>query len=221
MKVHSAIAHLLENCQERHCAAKRIFDIFFSLLVLLISLPLFAVIICAIKIASPGKAIFMHDRIGRGGKSFRCLKFRTMHTDAHERLQLLLASDAEKRREWKQCRKLKNDPRIIPFIGNFLRKSSLDEFPQFWNVLKGDLSVVGPRPVVADEVAQHYGCKASKILSVRPGLTCLWQVSGRSDTDYTTRIGLDEQYVDTRCLRKDLLLIVKTVPCMLFSRGAY
>jgi undecaprenyl-phosphate galactose phosphotransferase len=144
-----------------------------------------------------------------------------MYPDAAERLKELLASDSEKLDEWNRSFKLKNDPRILPLVGQFLRKTSLDEFPQFWNVLKGDLSVVGPRPVVAQELANYYGLKAVKILSVRPGLTCLWQISGRSDTDYATRITLDEEYIDTHSLAMDLVVIAKTIPCLLFSKGAY
>lgn len=217
----SAVPQWIGQCSIKHLPMKRLFDLLFSLVVIVLTLPFFLLIAIAIKISSPGKIFFSHERIGRGGKSFRCYKFRTMHSDAEERLRFLLVNDSEKAKEWSQNYKLKEDPRIIPFMGNFLRKSSLDEFPQFWNVLKGDLSVVGPRPVVSDEIEKYYGVKAAKILSIRPGLTCLWQISGRSNTDYTTRIALDELYVDTHSLRKDLLVILKTIPCVLLARGAY
>jgi len=124
------------------------------------------------------------------------------------------------RKEWECYRKLKNDPRITP-IGAILRRTSLDELPQFFNVLKGDLSVVGPRPVVQEEIDRHFGCKAYKIFSVRPGITGLWQISGRSDIKYSTRIALDERYVDMSSLLLDLKIVALTVPSMISSRGAY
>lgn len=217
-------------CEVRHLPTKRVFDIIFSLCALTFGLPLFALIALTIRLTSPGKAVYFHERIGRGGKPFHCYKFRTMYADADERLQELLENDPEIRREWESCHKLKNDPRVTP-IGQFLRKTSLDELPQFWNVLKGDLSVVGPRPVVHAEVQKHLGAKAAKILSVRPGLTGIWQVSGRSDTSYVTRIKLDEKYVDHVHRRSaplsldlialDLKLIVKTIPSMISTKGAY
>lgn len=182
--------------------------------------PLFLIIALAVRLSSPGKIIYSHKRVGRNGKIFACYKFRTMFSDADERLEDLLASDPELHAEWLASRKLKEDPRITP-VGKFLRKTSLDELPQFWNVIKGDLSVVGPRPLVPAEVAEYLGEKAQKILSVRPGLTCIWQVSGRNDTSYITRIHLDEVYVDNKSFWLDLKLIMQTVPCMLFPKGAY
>lgn len=173
-----------------------------------------------IRKVSSGPIFYSHERIGRGGKKFRCYKFRTMYEDADARLQELLEANPVLAQEWRTTRKLKNDPRIMP-IGKILRKTSLDELPQFWNVLKGDLSIVGPRPLVACEVVSYLGDKASKILSVRPGLTCIWQVSGRNDVSYDTRILLDEQYIDTQSLLLDLKLIIRTIPSMLFSKGAY
>lgn len=204
-----------------HMPLKRGFDILFSLLVLIALFPFLLTIAAAIRLLSKGPVIFSHERIGRRGIPFHCYKFRTMYCDAEERLKKLLKESPDLNREWQERRKLKNDPRVIPYIGLFLRKTSLDEFPQFWNVLKGDLSVVGPRPVVAEEVLQHYGDKAQSILSIRPGLTCLWQVSGRSNTDYTTRIKLDELYVQKRSFRFDLILIMQTIRCLMTMRGAY
>lgn len=204
----------------KHIPVKRIFDIIFSFGMLALCIPLFLLIILMICFSSRGKVIYSHERIGRGGKPFQCYKFRTMYSDADARLEELLESNPALRKEWEQSRKLKQDPRISP-IGRFLRKSSLDELPQFWNVLKGDLSVVGPRPVVYEELVRYIGSKASKILSVRPGLTCIWQVSGRSDTCYSQRIALDEAYVDNQSFLLDLKLILKTIPSMLSSKGAY
>jgi undecaprenyl-phosphate galactose phosphotransferase len=208
------------ECVVNHNFLKRTFDILFSSLVLIIASPMLLLIAVAIRFFSKGKVVYAHERIGRGGKSFRCLKFRTMYADADQRLIDILANNPEMRKEWEQNHKLKNDPRVTP-IGKFLRKTSLDEFPQFFNVLRGDLSVVGPRPVVRSEIQKHIGAKASTILSVRPGITGLWQVSGRSDTSYTTRIQLDEKYIQEQSFLLDLKLICKTVPCMLWSKGAY
>lgn len=204
----------------KHTPGKRLFDIFFSLSILTFGFPFFLTIAMAIRLSSKGKILYCHERVGRGGKSFLCYKFRTMYCDADVRLKEILESNPDLKKEWVNWRKLKNDPRITP-IGQFLRKTSLDELPQFWNVLKGDLSTVGPRPVVEEEVQNYLGEKASKILSIRPGLTGIWQVSGRNDTSYDTRICLDEKYVDTHSFFLDLILILKTIPKMIFSRGAY
>lgn len=204
----------------KHNAIKRLFDISFSLFVLILTAPLMAFIALAIRFSSKGKIVYAHTRIGRGGKPFQCYKFRTMYPDADLRLKDILNHCPLMKIEWDETHKLKNDPRVTP-IGKFLRRTSLDEFPQFWNVLKGDLSVVGPRPVVEYEITKHFGSKAYKILSIRPGLTGLWQVSGRSDLSYSTRIKLDEQYVDSHSFLLDLKLIIKTVHTLCFSKGAY
>lgn len=204
----------------KHTPGKRLFDIFFSLSVLILGFPIFFIIAVAIRFSSPGKIFYCHERIGRGGKPFLCYKFRTMYQDADIRLSEILTSNPLLQEEWIQFRKLKKDPRITP-LGHFLRKTSLDELPQFWNVLKGNLSTVGPRPVVKEEVKDYMGEKANKILSIRPGLTGIWQVSGRNDTSYEIRIYLDEKYVDSYNFLLDLALILKTIPKMLFSKGAY
>jgi exopolysaccharide production protein ExoY len=209
------------ECHIKHIPIKRMFDILFSLFSLILCLPLFCMIALFIFCSSPGACIYSHQRVGRGGKLFRCYKFRSMHSDADKRLQDLLHSNPMLREEWQKTYKLKNDPRITK-IGSFLRKTSLDELPQFWNVLVGDLSVVGPRPVVQEELHKCYESKAQKILTIRPGLTGLWQVSGRSDIAcYKKRIQLDEFYVDNHSMILDLKLIAKTIPAMVFSKGAY
>lgn len=208
------------NCKIRHIFFKRIFDFCFSLIVLILGLPLFIIIGIIIRCTSKGPIFYFQERIGRGGIPFHCLKFRTMYPNADERLQAILAGDPVRQKEWQNNHKLKNDPRITP-IGDFLRKTSLDELPQFWNVVKGDLSVVGPRPVVHEEIIHHYGSKAYKILSIRPGVTGIWQVSGRSNTGYAKRILLDEQYVDTRSFLLDIKIIIKTIPSMISAKGAY
>lgn len=204
----------------RHFPLKRIFDLLFSLFSLIMGAPVFLLIAFFIFITSPGRVIYSHERIGRGGKPFKCYKFRSMYVDSDKRLQLLLAKDQKLKKEWETTFKLKKDPRITPF-GHFLRKTSLDELPQFWNVVKGDLSVVGPRPVVKEEIEKYYCLKAHKILSIRPGLTGPWQVSGRSNESYEERIRLDEYYVDHPSFMYDLKLIAKTIPAMLFAKGAY
>jgi len=208
------------RCKIKHVPVKRTFDLLFSLLILTLLSPLYFLIWLSIKLSSRGKAFYSHERVGRGGKYFRCYKFRTMYRDADKRLKDILESNPVLQEEWKKNFKLKKDPRITP-VGRFLRKTSLDELPQFWNVLKGDLSVVGPRPVVQEEIDEHFGVKAYKILSIRPGITGIWQVSGRNDTSYETRIKMDEQYVDKHSLFLDIKLVLKTVPCMISSRGAY
>jgi exopolysaccharide production protein ExoY len=208
------------RCNIKHVPIKRIFDVIFSTFALTIFLPVYLIIALAILLTSKGKVFFVQERIGRGGHTFKCLKFRTMYPDADKRLDTILQKDPTLKVEWLRQRKLKNDPRITP-IGSFLRKTSLDELPQFWNVLKGDLSVVGPRPVVHDEIVNHYGMKAAKILSIRPGITGIWQVSGRSDTSYSTRIKLDEKYVDNHSISLDLKLIMRTIPKMINTKGAY
>lgn len=203
-----------------HLPTKRIFDILFSLCALLLLSPLLLIIALVVKLTSRGPLFYGHERIGRGGRKFSCYKFRTMHPDADQRLNDLLANDPELRAEWEASHKLKNDPRVTP-LGNFLRRTSLDELPQFWNVIRGDLSVVGPRPVVEKEVVRFLGDRSSKILSVRPGLTCLWQVSGRSNTSYDTRVSMDMHYVRNHSMGMDLRLIAQTIPAMITSRGAY
>ncbi len=210
----------IPDCTIKRSLVKRTFDIIFSVIALIACIPVFVMIAIVIRLASAGPIIYSHERIGRGGKTFRCYKFRTMYPDADARLHELLASDLVMFKEWQDSRKLKKDPRIMP-VGRILRKTSMDELPQFWNVLKGDLSIVGPRPLVACEVVSYLGDKASKILSVRPGLTCIWQVSGRNDVSYHKRIQLDEEYIDRQSLLLDVILILRTIPSMVFSKGAY
>lgn len=204
----------------RHIPTKRMFDIAFSFTALLALMPLFFLIALAIRFTSKGKSVYSHERVGRGGKPFRCYKFRTMFADADARLKDILDQCPEMRAEWEKSHKLKNDPRVTP-VGAFLRKTSLDELPQFWNVLVGDLSIVGPRPVVKAEIKKFYGPSAARILSIRPGITGLWQVSGRSNTSYATRIQLDEEYIGKQSIWFDLKLILKTLPSMISRRGAY
>ncbi len=207
-------------CRVQHLPLKRLFDIIFSAAILLIFSPLFLLIGFAIALSSKGHVIFSQKRMGRGGRPFLCFKFRSMYLDAEQRLEELLEKDVVARREWESTRKLKRDPRITP-LGRLLRKTSLDELPQFWNVLKGELSVVGPRPVPKNEIETFFGKHAAKVLSIRPGLTCTWQVSGRNNVTYADRVMMDERYVRERSFWMDLKLIARTLPAMLFANGAY
>lgn len=202
-------------------SAKRQFDICFSMIVLTLLSPLFLIIALAIKLEDNGPVFYRHMRITATGKQFGCLKFRTMHRDADIKLKELLASDPVARAEWEKTFKLKNDPRITK-IGGFLRKASLDELPQFWNVLVGEMSVVGARPIVSRELYDYYKDKAGLYCSIKPGITGLWQVSGRSDIkDYDQRIVLDTEYILNRNLWIDSKIIVRTALLMITGKGAY
>lgn len=205
----------------RHHPTKRLFDILFSLTALAMALPLFLLIALGIKCTSKGRVFYSQKRMGRGGRIFTCYKFRTMVDQADEKLSEILIKDPELAREWALMHKLREDPRVTRF-GQFLRRTSLDELPQFWNVLRGDLSVVGPRPIVEEEVQKFFGEKAALIWQIRPGLTGLWQISGRSDIkDYQKRVSLEEFYVKSRSFWLDLKIIAKTVAIVFFPRGAY
>lgn len=203
----------------RGSAASRCLDLVIASLALLFLLPLLLVVALAIKLFDPGPVIFRHRRIGKDGREFLCWKFRSMVVDAEARLEALLDADPEARREWAETQKLAKDPRVTP-LGRFLRKSSLDELPQLVNVLKGDMSIVGPRPIVQAE-AERYGDYFALYCLVRPGLTGLWQISGRSDVRYFERILLDARYISSKSVMRDLKIIVLTVPSVLATRGSY
>jgi lipopolysaccharide/colanic/teichoic acid biosynthesis glycosyltransferase len=201
---------------------KRSFDILVAVIMLFLFAPVMLLIAGWLKVVSPGPIFYSHTRIGKNNTPFQCLKFRTMVMDAEERLSGLLASDPEVRREWETCRKLRKDPRIVPGAGTLLRKSSLDELPQIFNVLLGDMSIVGPRPIVEDEL-DYYGPHREAYLSVRPGLTGPWQSSDRSDGTYHSRVMQDADYVYNATLRTDISLISTTARKLLNLRlnGAY
>ncbi len=199
--------------------AKRAVDIAASLVLLALLAPLFLAIATLIR-CDGGSALYSHRRIGRGGAGFGCLKFRSMVMDADLRLATHLAAHPEAAAEWAARRKLQNDPRITA-IGGFLRRTSLDELPQLINVLRGEMSLVGPRPVVADELRTHYGrAGAAAYLAVTPGITGLWQVSGRSGTSYAERVALDMRYAERLSLKRDLGILLRTIPAVLARRGA-
>lgn len=183
---------------------------------------LFAPLLCALALiirADGGPAFYRHRRIGAGGRNFACVKFRTMVTNAEQILNKLTASDPTAAAEWAATQKLRSDPRITR-IGQFLRRSSLDELPQLFNVLRGEMSLVGPRPIVQSEIAR-YGGDIEYYFEAKPGITGLWQVSGRSDTSYERRVRLDVWYVRNWTLWHDIAILLKTVPAVFLQRGAH
>ncbi len=179
------------------------------------------VVAAAVRLTTHGPAFFVHQRVGRSGQMFPCLKFRSMWPDAQERLDDILAVNAELRSEWELTQKLRNDPRVTP-VGRVLRKSNLDELPQILNVLVGQMSIVGPRPITPAET-ERYGDGIATVLSVKPGITGLWQVSGRSDLSYDQRVELDIAYVVQRSFLRDLVICLKTAGAMIHpsTDGAY
>jgi Undecaprenyl-phosphate galactose phosphotransferase WbaP len=197
---------------------KRAFDVVVSALSLLLLSPLFAYLILRIRL-DHGPAFFAHQRIGLDGKPFPCYKFRTMVPNAAQVLERLLSENELARREWEDTYKLKDDPRVTR-IGAFLRRTSLDELPQLWNVMIGHMSLVGPRPIVSAEL-ERYGDDAFYYLEARPGITGVWQVSGRSDTDYEFRVYLDSWYVKNWSLWYDIVILIKTIRVVLTRTGAY
>ncbi|HHX4090388.1 TPA: undecaprenyl-phosphate galactose phosphotransferase WbaP [Klebsiella aerogenes] len=198
--------------------SKRLFDIFGALSIIIVLSPLLIYISRKVK-KDGGPSIYGHERIGKGGKPFKCLKFRSMVINSKEVLEHLLNNDAAAKEEWDKTFKLKNDPRITK-IGHFLRKTSLDELPQLFNVLKGEMSLVGPRPIITAEL-ERYNDEVDYYLLSKPGMTGLWQVSGRSDVDYETRVYLDAWYVKNWSMWNDIAILFKTVGVVLKKDGAY
>lgn len=207
-----------EQMLEDSISFKRLFDITISLLLILFTLPLCILISLLIKITSQGPIFYCSKRVGKDSRSFTCFKFRTMHPEADKTLKKILECNSDLKKEWMVYFKLKKDPRVTS-LGKFLRKTSLDELPQLWNVLKGDLSLVGPRPYLAEEMHKMTGIRAGKILSVRPGLTGLWQVSGRNNLPFFDRLRLDEEYISKRSFGLDFVLLCKTIPVVFFAKG--
>ncbi len=200
---------------------KKISDLFLSFLILVCCFPLFLIISLLIKLSSRGPIFFSQERIGKNNTRFKCLKFRTMHPEAKDILENLLMKDEKLKIEFEQTHKIKNDPRITK-IGKLLRKTSLDELPQFINVLKDEMSIVGPRPIVKEE-KKKYGKNFKKVLSIKPGITGLWQVSGRNNLTYKKRVMLDINYVENYNLIMDIRILIRTFGVILFplDRGAY
>ena len=200
---------------------KRSADLLVASAVLSLGLPLLAVVALLVWMSSPGRLFYVQRRLGRGYRTFGCIKFRTMVAGADRKLRLALKGSDQLREEYARDFKLKHDPRITP-IGKLLRRTSLDELPQFWNILRGDMSLVGPRPIVKKEIA-YYGDAMDDVMTVRPGLTGLWQTSGRNNLSYQQRVALDLHYVHHRSFWLDLRILWKTIAVVLWptDKGAY
>ena len=212
---------IIRNQSRSGRTLKRIGDIVFSLIVLTLGSPIFILIAILVKLSSPGSVFYIQKRVGRNYREFGCIKFRTMYKDADDLLPNLLEKYPLMRKEFEKDFKLRQDPRITK-LGRFLRRSSLDELPQFFNVLKGEMSVVGPRPIVSNEIIK-YSLFMEEVISVRPGLTGLWQVSGRNNLSYKKRVELDFFYARNRNFILDLEIIILTLGVLLFpmDRGAF
>ena len=197
---------------------KWVLDRVLALLAFVLAIPFFIVIPILIKLTSRGPVFYRQERLGRYGKHFRVWKFRSMRADADERLKRLIAEDPKVADEWANNFKLADDPRVT-LLGRFMRRTSIDELPQLFNVLSGEMALIGPRPIVEDEV-KYYGTSYETVASVRPGVTGLWQVSGRSDTDYDRRVALDTYYVLNWSPWMDIWILIRTVLAVLLMRGA-
>ncbi|MCH3915381.1 MAG: undecaprenyl-phosphate galactose phosphotransferase WbaP [Acidaminococcaceae bacterium] len=213
LNLHNNLAHAYNR------VIKFVFDMVLTVVGTICISPILLLLIVLIKHDSPGPVIFAHRRIGRHGKYFMCYKFRTMCIDAQNKLEQYLKDNPEMREEWEKDFKLKDDPRITR-IGHFLRKTSLDELPQIFNVLKGDMSLVGPRPIIKAEVPR-YGDYINDYFMVRPGITGMWQVNGRSDTTYDERVGMDSWYVRNWAVWLDVMLLFRTFKAVFKGKGAY
>jgi lipopolysaccharide/colanic/teichoic acid biosynthesis glycosyltransferase len=194
---------------------KRCFDVLSSIIAIIIISPLYLLIAIIVKLESKGNIFFKHERLGKDGKTIKVYKFRTMVINAE---QILKNMPDEKKREFEKSFKFENDPRITK-VGRFLRQSSLDELPQLINIIKGEMSVVGPRPIVIKEL-EKYGGQGDKLLTIRPGLTGNWQVNGRSNTSYEQRVKFDMDYIDTQSFSRDMMIIAKTVGVVYKKIGA-
>ena len=202
-----------------YAVLKRAVDISLIVLTAPLTVPICLVLALSVILSSPGPVFFSHRRIGRGGIFFSMWKFRTMCENSAEVLERHLAAHPEERDEWNRNHKLRSDPRVTP-LGRFLRRSSLDELPQLWNVLTGRMSLVGPRPIVAAE-AEKYGSNFAYYLAVKPGLAGLWQASGRSTLTYDERVALDRRYAEEWSLRKDMAILLRTLTKVVNADGAY
>jgi Undecaprenyl-phosphate galactose phosphotransferase WbaP len=198
---------------------RRTMDVSIALIGLVFLLPLLIVVALLVKLQDGGPVFFSQSRLGKAGAVFQCWKFRTMVLDAQTRLDELLARDPAAREEWRRDHKLKVDPRITP-LGVFLRKSSIDELPQLLNVLAGEMSIVGPRPIVRAEISR-YASRFAHYCRVKPGITGLWQISGRNNISYRRRVAMDTLYVRRRTILMDVWIILATIPAVLKTRGSY
>lgn len=214
----SAMGAALDRIPTRlvpYAEAKRAVDVSLALVGLVAGAPILALAALMVKLTSRGPVIFRQTRVGIGGRTFTCFKFRSMHVDAeHQKDQLRHLNEVSG-----PVFKIRNDPRVTP-VGKWLRKFSIDELPQVWNVLKGDMSIVGPRPPVPSEV-ETYTERQFGRLAVKPGLTCLWQIAGRSNVSFDRWVELDLLYIDTMSIGNDLKIILRTIPAVIFARGAH
>jgi exopolysaccharide production protein ExoY len=224
---HSTFSSPLENnvqpdtlprASRGYAVLKRSLDILGAVSFFIVCLPMYVIIALGVKFSSPGPIHYWQYRVGKDGRKFRFYKFRSMVINSDEVLSSILDSSFEARTQWEQYQKLDNDPRVTRF-GAFIRRTSLDELPQFWNVLRGQMSLVGPRPVTPAE-QNRYGAAWAYYCAVRPGLTGLWQVSGRSDVSYAERVGLDVQYVQTRSFASDISILFRTVAVVVAMSGS-
>jgi exopolysaccharide production protein ExoY len=209
---------LIRKVKAANSVIKRAFDLAVAASAMFFLAPAFFTIALLIKLTDRGPVLYRHTRVGRQGERFECLKFRTMATDAEDRLARILLDDPYAAEEWQETQKLRDDPRIT-MIGTFLRKSSLDELPQLWNVIRGDMSIVGPRPITRAEL-NRYGKERRYYLLVRPGITGLWQVSGRSSTGYEKRIRYDREYLEEWSWLGEFWILLMTIPAVLNTRDA-
>ncbi|CAN7554120.1 sugar transferase [Phyllobacterium sp. LjRoot231] len=200
-------------------SSKRAVDLLIATTALVLLSPLLLIVAMIVKLGDGGPVFYSHTRIGFGGAAFGCLKFRTMKTDASAQLAQLLQTNRAARTEWEATRKLKSDPRVT-VVGEILRKSSIDELPQLINVVRGDMSLVGPRPVTAEELPL-YGENISAYMAGRPGLTGHWQTSGRNDVSYQHRVSLDVHYLHNWSISRDFIIMAKTIPVLFSRRGSY
>lgn len=198
---------------------KRLLELFIVILAFPFWFFIFLILFVGVKLSSPGPAIYVHKRVGKNGSLLKCLKFRSMYKNADEMLIQILSENDEMRKEWEKDRKIQNDPRVTSF-GKFLRKTSLDELPQLFNVLFGSMSLIGPRPVTDSEL-EYYGDYADFVFSVNPGLSGMWQVSGRSDTGYEERVNFDTYYIQNWSIWLDIWILIKTIGVVLSHKGAY
>lgn len=216
---HGAVAVAKDVDRPIGGGGKRLFDVVFASVALVAGLAFIIPLAIALKILSPGPVFFRHERVGFGGRRFECLKLRTMVTNSEARLQAHLATSPDALREYEILHKLQDDPRVIPGIGNFLRRWSLDELPQFVNVLRGEMSIVGPRPVTEPEI-RKYGPASRSYFRAKPGITGLWQVSGRNDLTFSHRVLLDSVYVRRWSFLWDIAIMLRTVKVLATRKGA-
>ena len=213
------IAARLSPAEEPDESIFRAMDVTICMLALLFLLPLMVLVAAAVFLQDGGPVLFSHRRIGRGGRPFYCIKFRSMASGAETRLAAVLASNPAARAEWARDHKLRIDPRVTP-LGSFLRRSSLDELPQLLNVLRGEMSIVGPRPIVEAEISR-YGRRFRHYCAVKPGITGLWQVNGRNEVNYRSRVAMDCLYVKSQSPWLYMWIVVATIPAVLTRKGSY